>query len=133
MESHAGWFLEHAWIIPAVMVGSFVTILFFGKRFSERVTSGIGIFAVAVCLVLSFGVAVQWIQRTNHPPEVVHHRSRGRARHPPSGDTPAASVVRRRARRAGRRGPSPQPRRPTRSCRPWCETTTWFKWSNNEA
>ena len=26
----------------------------------------------SVCLVLSFGVAAQWIQRTNHPPEVAH-------------------------------------------------------------
>ena len=70
MESHAGWFLENAWVIPAIMAGSFVVILFFGKRFSERVTSGIGIAAVGACLVLSLGVSAQWVQRVNHPPEV---------------------------------------------------------------
>ncbi len=70
MEDHAGWFLENVWIIPTIMVGSFAAILFLGKRFPERITSGIGILAVGVCLVLSIGTGVQWIDRTNHPPEV---------------------------------------------------------------
>jgi NADH-quinone oxidoreductase subunit L len=67
---HVGWFLENAWIIPAITAGSFLVILFFGKRFAEKVTAGIGILAVAACLVLSLGVATQWVQRVNHPPEV---------------------------------------------------------------
>jgi len=71
MEQHAGWFLEHAWIIPVIMAGSFVTILFFGKRLPEKGSSGIGIFAVAACLVLSLGAGVQWVQRTNNPPQIV--------------------------------------------------------------
>jgi NADH-quinone oxidoreductase subunit L len=70
MEDRAGWFLENVWIIPTVMAGSFLTILFIGKRLPERATSGIGILAVGVCLVLSIGTGVQWIDRTNHPPEV---------------------------------------------------------------
>jgi NADH-quinone oxidoreductase subunit L len=70
MTDNAGWFLENAWIIPVIMAGSFLAILFFGKRFSERITAGIGILAVAACLVLSLGVATQWVQRVNHPPEV---------------------------------------------------------------
>ena len=72
MDSHAGWFLENVWIIPLVAAVSFLAILFVGKRLPERATAGIGILAVAICLVLSGGVAVQWIDRTNHPPEVGH-------------------------------------------------------------
>src|SRR4051812_841352 len=59
--------LTHVWIIPGLMVLSFLVILFFGKRFSERVTSGIGIFFIAVCFVLSCLTSVNWIQRINHP------------------------------------------------------------------
>jgi NADH-quinone oxidoreductase subunit L len=72
MDQHAGWFLENAWIIPLITAGSFLTILFVGKRLPEKVTSGIGIAAVGACLVLSLGVATQWIDRVNHPPEVEH-------------------------------------------------------------
>jgi NADH-quinone oxidoreductase subunit L len=89
MDSNAGWFLTHAWIIPAVMTASFVIILFVGKRFSERVTSGIGIFAVGVCLVLSSGIGVQWVQRTNHPPEV--HGTE--IEESPAGEVPASEGV----------------------------------------
>ena len=59
--------LTHVWIVPGLMVVSFLLILFFGKRFSERVTSGIGIFFIGVCFVLSCTAAVNWIQRINHP------------------------------------------------------------------
>jgi NADH-quinone oxidoreductase subunit L len=121
MESHAGWFLEHAWIIPAVMVGSFVAILFFGKRFSERITSGIGIFAVSVCLVLSFGVAVQWIQRTNHPPEIVTSGAEAPAAES-SEDTHAEPTA----------ATETAVEEPHEVVPPVVETTTWFKWSNNE-
>ena len=69
METHAGWFLENAWIIPLIMAGSFAVILFIGKRLSEQITASIGILAVAACLVLSIGAATQWVQRVNHPPE----------------------------------------------------------------
>jgi len=59
--------LTHVWIVPGLMVVSFLLILFFGKRFSERVTSGIGIFFIGLCFVLSCTAAVNWIQRINHP------------------------------------------------------------------
>ncbi|MEJ5253995.1 MAG: NADH-quinone oxidoreductase subunit L [Acidimicrobiales bacterium] len=75
MDQNAGWFLENAWIIPLIMAGSFLTILFFGKRLPERGTAGIGIVAVGVCLVLSLGVATQWVQRVNDPPVVEHGTS----------------------------------------------------------
>ncbi len=80
METHAGWFLENAWIIPLIMAVSFVVILAVGKRLPERVTAGIGIAAVGACLLLSLGVAGQWIDRVNHPPEV-HATELGVASH----------------------------------------------------
>src|SRR6516225_1178855 len=60
--------LTHVWLIPAIMGTSFVLILLFGKRFSELITSGIGILAVGVCFVLALIAGVQWIQRVNSPP-----------------------------------------------------------------
>ncbi len=62
------YLLDKVWLFPAIMAGSFLIILFFGKRFSERVTSSIGIIAVLACFVMSLVVAGQWIQRVNHPP-----------------------------------------------------------------
>jgi NADH-quinone oxidoreductase subunit L len=69
MYASAGWFLENTWIIPAIMVGSFLLILAVGKRLPERVTSGIGVAAVAACTIFSFGVAAQWIDRVDNPAE----------------------------------------------------------------
>jgi NADH-quinone oxidoreductase subunit L len=69
MEQHAGWFLENAWLVPLITAGSFLVILGIGKRLPERATAGIGIAAVAACLVLSIGVGVQWIDRVDNPPE----------------------------------------------------------------
>ena len=59
--------LTHVWVIPGLMTVSFLLILFFGKRFTERVTSGIGIFFIAVCFVLSCVTVANWVQRINHP------------------------------------------------------------------
>src|SRR3954449_5483290 len=59
--------LTHVWLIPGLMVVSFAAILLFGKRFSERITSGIGVFFIAVCFVLACVSGVNWIQRINHP------------------------------------------------------------------
>ena len=46
--------IDKVWIIPALMAASFLIILFFGKRWGTRVTAGIGIAAVSICLILSF-------------------------------------------------------------------------------
>jgi len=59
--------LTHVWIIPGLMAVSFLVILLLGKRFSERVTSSIGIFFIGVCFVLACVTSVNWIQRINHP------------------------------------------------------------------
>ena len=67
------YLLDKVWILPAIMAGSFLLILFLGKtvlrRFGEKATASIGIAAVGVCFLLSLVVAGQWIQRVNHPPE----------------------------------------------------------------
>ncbi len=90
METHAGWFLENAWIIPLIMAGSFAVILFIGKRLSEQITATIGILAVAACLVLSIGAATQWVQRVNHPPET--HSTEIEAEHGGTGEESPAGV-----------------------------------------
>src|SRR5689334_20731157 len=62
------YLLDKVWLFPAIMAGSFLIILFVGKRLSERATSFIGIAAVTVCFLMSIVVAGQWIARVNHPP-----------------------------------------------------------------
>jgi hypothetical protein len=62
------YLLDKVWLFPAIMAGSFLIILFVGKRFSERVTSSIGILAVGICFLLSLLVGAQWIHRVNNPP-----------------------------------------------------------------
>jgi len=59
-----GWFLRNVWIVPLVPAISFVLILFTGKRWPGK-GAEIGIAAVAVSLLLSIGVGVQWIQHVN--------------------------------------------------------------------
>ena len=56
------FFLDHAWIIPAIPVASFVLILFFGKKMPKG-GSEIGITAVGASFVLACITAVQWFQR----------------------------------------------------------------------
>ena len=65
-EAHAavGWFLENAWLIPALPALSFLLILFFGKRFPKR-GSEIGIVAVSVSFALSVLAAIQWVSEVN--------------------------------------------------------------------
>ena len=60
--------IDKVWIIPALMAASFLVILFFGKRWGTRVTAGIGIASVSICLILSVVVAGNWINRVNSPP-----------------------------------------------------------------
>ncbi|MEZ5257896.1 MAG: NADH-quinone oxidoreductase subunit L [Ilumatobacteraceae bacterium] len=66
----AGWFLEHAWLIPVIPSVAFVLILLFGKRIGAPVNHGayIGIASMAAALVLAAGTAVQWIQHSNDTP-----------------------------------------------------------------
>jgi NADH-quinone oxidoreductase subunit L len=124
MDAQAGWFLENAWVIPVVMATSFVTILFVGKRFSERVTSGIGIAAVAACLVLSLGAATQWIQRVNHPPEV--HSTEIEAEHGPDSE-PAPASGASEGEHAAAIAPAAEEGEAHESVPPVVNTVTWFE------
>ena len=62
------FFLENAWLLPAIPALSFLLILFFGKRM-PRGGSEIGIAAVGLAFLLSVGVGAGWIDRVNNPPE----------------------------------------------------------------
>jgi NADH-quinone oxidoreductase subunit L len=130
MDTHAGWFLENAWIIPTIMAGSFVAILFFGKRFSERVTAGVGIAAVAACLVLSLGVATQWVQRVNHPPEV--HGTEVDAGHEGTGTAPAGASEGEHAALLAPTATEAEGE-PHEEVTPVVRSTTWFEWSTTSA
>ena len=57
----AGWFLEHAWLIPVIPAVAFFLIIFFGKRM-PRGGSEISLAGMIAALVLSAGTAYQWIQ-----------------------------------------------------------------------
>src|SRR3954454_17212711 len=62
------YLLDKVWLFPALMAGSFLLILFVGKRLPEKACSAIGIGAVSICFVGSLFVGAQWINRVNHPP-----------------------------------------------------------------
>ncbi len=59
-----GWFLEHAWLIPAIPGAAFALIILIGKRM-PRGGSEIGIASMLAALVLSAGAAYQWIEHVN--------------------------------------------------------------------
>ena len=70
----AGWFLEHAYLIPIVPAVAFWLIILFGKRIPDvklgKLTipgggSMIGLASMVTSLVLAVGTAVQWIQRVD--------------------------------------------------------------------
>ena len=52
----SGWFLETAWLIPALPALAFFMILFFGKRMKYK-GAEIGITAIAIAFILAFSVA----------------------------------------------------------------------------
>ena len=59
--------LTKTWILPLIMAGSFLLILFVGKRLPEKARASIGIVAVGACFVLSLIAAAGWIQRVDDP------------------------------------------------------------------
>jgi NADH-quinone oxidoreductase subunit L len=64
----AGWFLEHAWLIPLIPGVAFAVIILFGKfeingrRVLPLAGAEVGIASMAAGLVLSIGAAYQWIE-----------------------------------------------------------------------
>jgi NADH-quinone oxidoreductase subunit L len=60
----AGWFLDHAWLVPMVPAIAFAVIILFGKRLPMK-GSEVGIISMVASLVISVGAAYQWIQRVH--------------------------------------------------------------------
>src|SRR4051794_10293193 len=63
----AGWFLDHAWLIPLIPGVAFAVIILFGKfeingrRVLPLAGSEIGLGSMVVALILAIGTAYQWI------------------------------------------------------------------------
>jgi NADH-quinone oxidoreductase subunit L len=77
IHESAGWFLEHAWLIPLIPAVAFFLIIFFGKR-CPKGGSEIGIASMLGSLVISAGAAYQWIDRVGAPADEGEHAiSRG--------------------------------------------------------
>src|SRR3954471_5348387 len=63
----AGWFLDHAWLIPLIPGVAFAVIILFGKfeingrRVLPLAGSEIGVGSMVVALILAIGTAYQWI------------------------------------------------------------------------
>ncbi len=60
-SSSAPWILTHAWLLPALMVASFVATLFFGKNLKYR-GAEFGIASIVATFALSIGAVIQWIR-----------------------------------------------------------------------
>ncbi len=58
------WFLENAWLIPAIPAAGFFVIILFGKRLPMQ-GAEVGIATLGSSLVFSLGAAAQWIQRVS--------------------------------------------------------------------
>ena len=65
MIQAGGWFLEKAWIIPALPAISFVFILFFGKRMKYK-GAEFGIVSIAVAFIFAICCVGQWIGQVNN-------------------------------------------------------------------
>ncbi|MGZ6960996.1 MAG: NADH-quinone oxidoreductase subunit 5 family protein [Ilumatobacteraceae bacterium] len=63
----AGWFLEHAWLIPLIPGAAFAVIILFGKfevngkRVLPWAGAEVGLASMVVSLVLAIGTTYQWI------------------------------------------------------------------------
>ena len=64
-EFAAPWLISNAWVIPLLMMLSFVVILLFGKRMPKR-GAEVGITAVGAAFVMSCVAAFQWIQHVEN-------------------------------------------------------------------
>jgi NADH-quinone oxidoreductase subunit L len=63
-ELPAGWFLEHAWLIPVIPGLAFWVIILFGKRLPMK-GSEVGLLSMAASTVLAAGTLWQWVQRVD--------------------------------------------------------------------
>jgi NADH-quinone oxidoreductase subunit L len=58
------WFLDNAWLIPAIPAVSFLVILLFGKQLPRRAADLVGVPAVGASFLLACATAVAWINRS---------------------------------------------------------------------
>jgi len=72
------WFFTHVWIIPALMVLSFLVILLFGKRMPKK-GSEIGILFVGIAFVLALATGANWWTWSRGGPEVTGKASEAAA------------------------------------------------------
>ncbi len=56
------WLFDYAFLIPAIMAGSFLITLFFGKRLGGQV-HWIGVTAVSICFFLALATGFTWISQ----------------------------------------------------------------------
>ena len=63
-----GWFLETAWLIPALPALSFFLILFFGKKMKYK-GAEFGITAIALSLILAICCVGQWMNQVDNASE----------------------------------------------------------------
>src|SRR5579864_1668827 len=59
------WFLDNAWLIPAIPAVSFVVILLGGNRLPHKAAHLIGVPAVGASFVLACASAIAWITRSS--------------------------------------------------------------------
>ena len=59
------WFLDNAWLIPAIPAASFVVILFGGNRLPHKSAHLVGVPAVGASFLLAFACAIAWITRSS--------------------------------------------------------------------
>jgi NADH-quinone oxidoreductase subunit L len=59
------WFLDNAWLIPAIPAVSFVVILLGGKRLPHKAAHLIGVPAVGASFLLACASAIAWITRSS--------------------------------------------------------------------
>jgi NADH-quinone oxidoreductase subunit L len=85
----AGFFLEHAYVVPLVMAASFLLTLFFGKRLGRH-ASWIGIASIGLCFAFAVVANVQWydyVHDSEHAAEELHAEDDG---HSEEGEAPVA-------------------------------------------
>ena len=61
----AGWFVDHAWLIPLIPAVAFWVIILFGKRMRWK-GAEIGLASMVASLVIAIGATYQWIQYNTH-------------------------------------------------------------------
>ena len=68
----AGWFLEHAYLVPLIMAASFGLTLAIGKRLGKN-ASWIGIASIGTCVLFAILANVQWMDYVHDSEHAAEH------------------------------------------------------------